>query len=99
MPRVSVRIWASLGGLFGQQTTSKRVLEVEVGDGSTLLDLLRSLGDAYPRFGGVMFDPSGEPSDQISVVLNDRLPELLDGLGTALHDGDRVILVQAYAGG
>lgn len=46
-----------------------------------------------------MFGASGEPSDQVSVVVNNRLPELLDGFATRLHDGDRVILVQAYAGG
>ena len=41
----------------------------------------------------------GAPTEQVSVVVNDRLPELLDGLATRLRDGDRVMLVQAYAGG
>lgn len=99
MTRVRVRVWASLSGLFGPQTTRTSALEVEVADDSTLLDLLRSLGATYPRFGAVMFGASGEPSDQVSVVVNNRLPELLDGFATRLRDGDRVILVQAYAGG
>lgn len=47
-----------------------------------------------------MYKPNtSEPSGQVSVVVNGRLPELLDGYQTKLHDKDRVILVQAYAGG
>ena len=94
-----MRVWPSLSGLFGPQTTRTHSLDVEVADDSTLLDLLHSLAATYPRFGAVMFSSRGEPADQVSVVLNDRLPELLDGLATRLRDGDRVVLVQAYAGG
>lgn len=94
-----MRVWPTLTALFGPQSTRSRAIEVEVADGATLLDLLRSLGTAHPAFGAVMFGADGAASDQVSVVLNDRLPELLDGLATRLRDGDRVTLVQAYAGG
>ncbi len=99
MPTVSVRVWPSLTALFGAQGHRSRALEVEVGEDATLLELLRRLAAAHPAFGAVMFGADGEPTDEVSVVLNDRLPELLDGLATRLRDGDRVILVQAYAGG
>ena len=94
-----MRVWPTLTALFGPESTRSRALEVEVADGATLLDLLRSLGTSHPAFGAVMFGANGAPSDQVSVVLNERLPELADGLATRLHDGDRVTLVQAYAGG
>ena len=98
--RLTVKIWSSLSGLFGPEITRSRTLEVEVPTGATLLDLLRQLGDRYPAFGRVMFDPvSGEPGDEVAVVVNDRLPELLAGYATPLAEGDRVTLVQAYAGG
>ncbi len=105
MATVSVMVWPSLTALFGPQTHSgprthrSRALDVEVAEGATLLDLLRLLAAAHPAFGAVMFGADDEPTDQVSVVVNDRLPELLDGLATRLSDGDRVILVQAYAGG
>jgi len=48
----------------------------------------------------VMYKPNtSEPSGRVSVVINDRLPELLEGYETRLHDGDRIIIVQAYTGG
>ena len=99
MVTVTVRVWSILSASFGIETARARVLEVEVPEGATILDLLKQLGAEYPRFGRVMFDAAGEPSDQVSVVLNDRLPELLNGLATRLRAGDRVSLVQAYAGG
>lgn len=99
MAAVSVRVWPSLTALFGAETIRSRALEVEVADGATLLDLVQRLAAAHPAFGALMFDAEGAPTDQVSIVLNDRLPELLDGLATRLRDGDRVILVQAYAGG
>ena len=99
MATVSVRVWPTLSALFGAETIRSRALEVEVAEGATLLDLLRGLAAAHPAFGAVMFDAGGAPSEQVSVVVNDRLPELLDGLGTRLRDGDQIILVQAYAGG
>ena len=99
MAKVSVRVWPTLTALFGAETIRSRALEVEVADGETLLDLLRHLAAAHPAFGAVMFTADGAPTEQVSVVVNDRLPELLDGLATRLRDGDRVMLVQAYAGG
>jgi len=96
---VTVKVWSILSAAFGLETSGARTLEIEVPEGATLLDLLRQLAAEYPGFASVMFDPSGEPSDQVSVVLNDRLPELGLGLDTPLRAGDRVTLVQAYAGG
>jgi molybdopterin converting factor small subunit len=100
MARVNVRIWASLSQLFAEEQVMPRFLDVEIEEGVSLEAFLRKLGADYPRFGAVMFEPStGEPSDQVSVLVNDRLPDLLDGFQTRLRDADRVSLVQAYAGG
>ena len=47
-----------------------------------------------------MYKPdTNEPSGRVSVVINDRLPELLEGYETRLGEGDRIIVVQAYMGG
>jgi molybdopterin converting factor small subunit len=100
MARVSVRVWASLTHLFATEQVTPRSIEVEIVEGMTLLDFLRELAADYPRFGAVMFEPeTGEPSTQVSVLVNDRLPDLLAGFETRLRDADRVSLVQAYAGG
>ena len=98
--RVTVDVWSSLSELFGEGPPRRRSLEVRIEEGMTLGALLWRLGQDNPRFAKRMYKPgSDEPSGRVSVVINDRLPELLDGFETGLHDGDRVVLVQAYTGG
>ncbi len=100
MARVEIKVWASLSHLFAQEQITPRMLAVEIEDGATLEALLRKLARDYPRFGEIMFEAAtGEPSDQVAVIVNGRLPDLLDGFQTRLHDNDQVSLVQAYAGG
>jgi molybdopterin converting factor small subunit len=100
MARVEVKVWASLSHLFAQDQITPRMLAVEIEDGAPLEALLRKLASDYPGFGEIMFDAAtGEPSDQVSVIVNGRLPDLLDGFQTRLHDHDQVSLVQACAGG
>ncbi len=101
---VTVDVWSSVSHLFGAGgppgRAGKLVFDTQVADGAALEDLLRKLAADNPRFGRVAYDPrTKEPSGQILVVVNDRLPELLNGYHTQLHDGDRITLVQAYAGG
>jgi sulfur carrier protein ThiS len=97
-------VWSSVSYLFGAGgppgRAGKLVFDTQVADGATLEDLLRELAADNPRFGRVAYDPrTNEPSAHILVVLNNRLPELLNGYHTQLHEGDRITLVQAYAGG
>ena len=100
MPTVTVEVWSYLSLLFGAKDARRHTLEEAIEEGITLGTLLVSLAEKHPRFGEVMYKPdSREPSGRVSVVVNDRLPELLDGYETKLHDKDRVILIQAYAGG
>jgi molybdopterin converting factor small subunit len=108
MPRVTVEVWSSLSSFFQPPAPGKlprKLLfdvefDVEIEGPATLDRLLRHLAAGYPDFSAYMYDPrTGEPSEAVSVVVNDRVPELLAGYQTPLKDGDRVTLVQAYAGG
>lgn len=100
MATVTVKVWSSLSQYFGEERTVSRLIELQIEDGMTLEAFLRRLGERYPKFGALMFDPAtGEPSDQVSVVVNGSLPELAEGYQMKLHDDDQVALVQAYAGG
>jgi molybdopterin converting factor small subunit len=104
MPRVKVEVWSSLSSFFQEPAPGalprKLSIEVDICEPSTLDRLLRSLALDFPRFAAYMFDAtSGEPTELVTVIVNDRVPELLAGYQTVLQDGDRVTLVQAYAGG
>jgi len=100
MPKVTIEVWSSLSHLFGLDRRTRHVLDMEIDEGTTLAGVLEKLADENPRFAEVMYKPnSNEPSGHVSVVVNERLPELLDGYETKLNEGDRIILVQAYAGG
>ena len=100
MPKVTVEVWSSLSHLFGLNRRKRHVLEVEIDEGTNLAGVLERLADDNPRFAKALYKPdSREPSGYVSVVVNERLPELLNGYKTKMNEGDRIVLVQAYAGG
>lgn len=73
---------------------------MNIESGKTVADVLEMLASDNPRFAETMYKPGGkDPSGFVTVIINERLPELLDGYETKVQEGDRIILVQAYSGG
>ena len=68
-------------------------------DGSTVGDVLESLGEAHPDTRGQLFSEDGELNRYVNVYLNDEDVRVLDGLETAVDDGDMVVILPAMAGG
>jgi len=68
-------------------------------DGSTVGDVLGSLVDAHPETRGQLFSEEGELNRYVNVYLNDEDVRVLDGLETAVDDGDTVVILPAMAGG
>ena len=100
MAKITVEVWSSLSHLFGEERPRRRILQVDVEDGIPLERLLGRLAEEYPAFAEFMYKPdTAEPNGRVSVIVNGRLPELLDGYKTQLCDNDRIVLVQAYEGG
>lgn len=98
--RVTVEARPRLGEAFGGARSTRYIFDVELADGATLGDLLDKLAREHPTFNSIVYDPTtGDFSERVLVALNDSLPELQDGYRTALHPGDRITLMQAYAGG
>jgi molybdopterin converting factor small subunit len=98
--RVTVEALPWLGEAFGGTRSARHTFEVEVEEGATLATLLHKLASEHASFKRVVYEPrTGDFSERILVALNDHLPELLEGYETPLHPGDRVTLMQAYAGG
>ena len=89
---VKVRIPTQLRPLAGGAS------EVEV-DGATVADLLKALDAAHPGFGERLFDESGQLRRFVNVFVAEEDVRFLDGVSTAVEDGQTVSIVPAVAGG
>jgi sulfur-carrier protein len=72
--------------------------EVEAG-GSNVGEVLRSLAAAHPDTESQLFGSDGELNRYVNVYLNDEDVRVLDGLKTAVSEGDIVVILPAMAGG
>ena len=88
----TVRIPTQLRGLTGGQG------EVQV-DGSTVGDVLKALDAQCPGFGDRLFDENGRLRRFVNVFVADEDVRFLQGLDTAVSDGQTVSIVPAVAGG
>jgi molybdopterin synthase sulfur carrier subunit len=72
--------------------------EVEV-IGGTVGDALRALTAQHPATESQLFGADGDLNRYVNVYLNDEDVRVLDGLATAVSDGDTVVILPAMAGG
>jgi molybdopterin converting factor small subunit len=68
-------------------------------DGSTVGEVLKALDVAHPGMGERLFDESGKLRRFVNVFVADEDVRFLDGLATAVTDGQTVSIVPAVAGG
>ena len=87
-----VRIPSQLRTLSGGQAE----LTVE---GSTVGEVLKGLDAAHPGFADRLFDDAGALRRFVNVFLADEDVRFLDGLDTAVADGQTLSIVPAVAGG
>jgi sulfur-carrier protein len=67
--------------------------------GANVGEVLRSLTEAHPDTSGQLFGDDGELNRYVNVYLNDEDVRVLQGLETAVSDGDTVVILPAMAGG
>jgi len=72
--------------------------EVEL-SGADVGEVLRALTTEYPDTQSQLFGEDGELNRYVNVYLNDEDVRVLDGLGTAVTEGDTVVILPAMAGG
>jgi len=72
--------------------------EVEAGGGN-VGEVLRALIAEYPQTSEQLFGDDGELNRYVNVYLNDEDVRVLDGLETAVKNGDTVVILPAMAGG
>jgi molybdopterin synthase sulfur carrier subunit len=67
--------------------------------GSNVGEVLRALTVAHPDTEPQLFDADGDLNRYVNIYLNDEDVRVLDGLETAVSDGDTVVILPAMAGG
>jgi MoaD family protein len=67
--------------------------------GDTVGDVLRTLTTEHPDTEAQLFGADGDLNRYVNVYLNDEDVRVLDGLGTAVKDGDALVILPAMAGG
>jgi len=67
--------------------------------GDNVGEVLRDLVANHPATEGQLFSGDGELNRYVNIYLNDEDVRVLDGLGTAVDDGDTLVILPAMAGG
>jgi sulfur-carrier protein len=68
-------------------------------DGASVGEVLDALASAHPQTQSQLFSAEGELNRYVNVYLNDEDVRVLDGLQTAVGDGDTLVILPAMAGG
>ena len=89
---VTVRIPTQLRNLSGNAAE----VQVEAG---TVAEALKALDAAHPGFAERLFDESGALRRFVNVFLADEDIRFMQGVDTAVSDGQTVSIVPAVAGG
>jgi molybdopterin converting factor small subunit len=89
---VKVRVPSQLRPLSGGAS------EVAV-EGATVADVLAALDASHPGFRDRLFDDTGKLRRFVNVFLADEDVRFLQGLDTAVTDGQTLSIVPAVAGG
>lgn len=89
---VTVRIPTTL------RTLTSGASEIEV-QGSTVGAVLEALESEHPGFAERILDDDGGLRRFVNVFVDDDDIRFMDGLGTAVPDGETVAIVPAVAGG
>ncbi len=68
-------------------------------EGANVGEVLNALASAHPDTQTQLFSAEGELNRYVNVYLNDEDVRVLDGLSTAVGEGDTLVILPAMAGG
>ena len=100
MIKIKLRLPSWIAANLKAESSGWLTLEKEVGEGSTISDCLTDMVVTYTGFREAVYNPeAGLISEQVSVVLNDRLLNFQEILQNKLSDGDIIVFLPIYYGG
>ena len=100
MIKVKLRLSSWVAAKLGDEHAGWRTLEKEMGEGSTIRDLLEGIVKTYPGLGEAIFSPdTGLVDERINVALNDQLLNSREISRVKLSDSDTIFLFPSHWGG
>jgi len=97
---IRVKVLPGLSEFFDAKETDAIVLKEKTEESATVGDIIRKLAAEHETFSATVFDAkTQEMTGYMTIVLNDRLVESLNGLDTLVRDGDVITLFPVIAGG
>ncbi len=103
MINITVEVWPMLSEIFVGDKSRRCVFNTEVAENCTLEELIGTLCESKPALGRFFVKTEKnelcDTSGYVSVILNDHLINSMESYQRKLQDGDRVLLVQGFAGG
>lgn len=91
---VTVRVY--IPSPFRRLTANREYVAVQ---GGTVGEVLDAMERQYPGFGDLVYNRERQIPTHINVYLNNQEIHDLDGVATAVSDGDQVAIIPALAGG
>jgi len=91
---VQIRLYATLRDLIGV-----KAVELPIGAKSTVGEALQRLAHDYPPLTDKLWDGLGARTGYVTVLLNGRSIDYLDGADTPVTDGDEMDLFPPVGGG
>jgi molybdopterin converting factor small subunit len=93
MPTVMVEFYGT-----ARQVTRQKEVTIELEEGGTFRDVVRTLAARYPGLIGDVIQPGGEEL-QMPNMFNVNARQVVKDLDTQPQDGDRILLMFVTAGG
>ena len=100
MAKVEVRLPPHISNMLDGKSSGWLVLEEEIDESTTVINLLSTLVATYPGFRETVYNPEvGSINEQLGVVVNDKLLTYQQISQTRLAENDSILLLPLYYGG
>jgi len=100
MIKIKLRLSSWVAAKLGDENSGWVTLEKEVGEGSTISDLLAEIVMTYPDLREAVYSPdTGLVDKRINVALNDHFLNSREISQVKLSDGDTIFLFPSHWGG
>jgi molybdopterin synthase sulfur carrier subunit len=90
---IHVRAFANFREILGKET------DLDLGEGSTVGDLLEILVSSHQGLGPAIFEDDGRVREYVIIMRNRERIDSLEGLAAVQEEGDEVAILPPVAGG